>query len=117
MSERDEGSKMASEEELGDKWDRCVADTLLKTGTGLGLGVVFSLLLFKRRPWPVTLGAGFGMGYALSNCQHDFRRVASVHLAPVRGEGSMPPTEHSSPPEQSSLDSQTTSEKPDESQT
>ena len=40
-------------------------------GTGLALGSVFSLLLFKRRMWPLTfgLGAGFGMGYA--NCQND----------------------------------------------
>ena len=28
-------SKVASEDELGEKWDRCVADTILKTGTSL----------------------------------------------------------------------------------
>ena len=26
---------VASEDELGEKWDRCVADTILKTGTSL----------------------------------------------------------------------------------
>ena len=36
------------------------------------------------RPWPVALGAGFGFGYAMSNCQHDFRRVQSVYLRPVQ---------------------------------
>ena len=28
-------STVASEDELGEKWDRCVADTILKTGTSL----------------------------------------------------------------------------------
>ena len=28
-------SKVASEDELGEKWDRCVADTILKTGMSL----------------------------------------------------------------------------------
>ena len=34
------------------------------------------------RPWPVALGTGFGLGFAMSNCQHDFRRVESVYLRP-----------------------------------
>ncbi|XP_042892053.1 MICOS complex subunit Mic10-like [Penaeus japonicus] len=66
------GSK--SEDILGEKWDRCVADTLIKIGGGLTLGVVFSAIVFKRRQWPVIfgLGSGFGMGYA--NCQHEFNQ-------------------------------------------
>ena len=32
----------------------------------------------------MTLGGGFGLGYAMSNCQHDFRRVESVYLRPVK---------------------------------
>uniref|UniRef100_A0A0K8RFJ3 MICOS complex subunit MIC10 n=1 Tax=Ixodes ricinus TaxID=34613 RepID=A0A0K8RFJ3_IXORI len=54
-----------SEDVLGEKWDKCIADTLIKMGAGLGVGVVFSLVLFKRRAWPVVfgLGSGFGMGY------------------------------------------------------
>ncbi|XP_064383848.1 MICOS complex subunit Mic10-like isoform X2 [Halichondria panicea] len=80
MTER----KVASEDEPGEKWDRCIADAIVKTGTGFGLGLAFSLLLFKRRPWPVALGSGFGLGYASSNCQHDFRRLPSVYLRPVK---------------------------------
>ncbi|KAF2368776.1 Protein of unknown function DUF543 [Trinorchestia longiramus] len=65
-------SKTKSEDVLGEKWDRCVADTLIKMGGGLGVGVVFSVLFFKRRRWPIIfgVGSGFGMGYA--NCQHLF---------------------------------------------
>ncbi|ROT71229.1 putative mitochondrial inner membrane organizing system protein 1-like [Penaeus vannamei] len=36
-----------SEDILGEKWDRCVADTLIKIGGGLTLGVVFSAIVFK----------------------------------------------------------------------
>ncbi|XP_065890092.1 MICOS complex subunit Mic10-like [Dysidea avara] len=73
----------ASEDELGLKWDRCVADLILKTGAGFGIGLVFSLML-RRRPWPVLVGTGFGLGYSSSNCQHDFKRVDSLFLRPVR---------------------------------
>merc|ERR1711974_193858 len=60
-----------AEDVLGHKFDKCLVDTSIKVGTGLVVGSVFSLLLFKRRMWPVTfgLGTGFGMGYA--NCQND----------------------------------------------
>merc|ERR1711962_810792 len=60
-----------AEDVLGQKFDKCLVDTSIKVGTGLVVGSVFSLLLFKRRMWPVTfgLGTGFGMGYA--NCQND----------------------------------------------
>ncbi|TNM86400.1 hypothetical protein fugu_006630 [Takifugu bimaculatus] len=38
-----------SEKELGKKWDRCLADAAIKLGSGLGLGIVFSVLFFKRK--------------------------------------------------------------------
>ncbi|XP_029829165.2 MICOS complex subunit Mic10 [Ixodes scapularis] len=65
-----------SEDVLGEKWDKCIADTLIKMGAGLGVGVVFSVVLFKRRAWPVVfgLGSGFGMGY--NHCQHMFNESA-----------------------------------------
>jgi inner membrane organizing system protein 1 len=37
-----------SELEFGEKVDRCLADGLVKFGTGLGLGMVFSAVLFRR---------------------------------------------------------------------
>lgn len=36
-----------SELELGQKWDRCLQDCLIKFGSGVGLGIVFSVVLFR----------------------------------------------------------------------
>ena len=36
-----------SELELGLKWDRCLQDSLIKVGSGIGLGIVFSVVLFR----------------------------------------------------------------------
>ncbi|KAM8866985.1 MICOS complex subunit MIC10-like [Synchiropus splendidus] len=63
----------------GRKWDRCLADTAVKTLTGLGVGIVFSALFFKRRTWPVTFGSGMGLGMGYSNCQQDFRSLHLIH--------------------------------------
>ncbi|XP_061004040.1 MICOS complex subunit MIC10 isoform X1 [Dama dama] len=68
-----------SESELGRKWDRCLADAVVKIGTGFGLGLVFSLTLFKRRMWPLAFGSGMGLGMAYSNCQHDFQAPYLLH--------------------------------------
>ncbi|CAF1143755.1 unnamed protein product [Adineta steineri] len=64
---------VASEDVNGEKWDRCLTDTVVKTASGLALGIVFSAILFKRRPWPVFLGTGIGIGMGYSNCQNDLR--------------------------------------------
>ncbi|KAH3768894.1 hypothetical protein DPMN_170111 [Dreissena polymorpha] len=70
-----------SEDVLGQKWDRCLTDTGLQfvTGAGIGLVHVFSLLFFKRRPWPGTLGGGNGLGMGYANCQHDFEAPYILH--------------------------------------
>ena len=63
-----------SEDVLGQKWDRCLVDAGIKLAGGLAVGSIFSLLLFKRRSWPLVfgMGAGFGMGY--QNCQMEFNK-------------------------------------------
>ena len=63
-----------SEDILGQRWDKCLADTAIKLGGGLAIGSIFSLMLFKRRTWPIVfaLGSGFGMGY--QNCQVEFNK-------------------------------------------
>ncbi|XP_060765950.1 MICOS complex subunit MIC10-like [Neoarius graeffei] len=66
-------------EERGRKWDRCLADSAVKFVTGLSVGALFSVLLFKRRAWPIVFGAGMGIGMACSNCQHDFRSPYLLH--------------------------------------
>uniref|UniRef100_A0AAZ3R679 MICOS complex subunit MIC10 n=1 Tax=Oncorhynchus tshawytscha TaxID=74940 RepID=A0AAZ3R679_ONCTS len=44
-----------------------------KPGAGLGLGIVFSVVFFKRHTWPVAFGLGMGLGMAYTNCQNDLR--------------------------------------------
>ncbi|KAL4221509.1 MICOS complex subunit MIC10 [Mactra antiquata] len=72
-------NSVRSEDVLGQKWDRCLADTSIKTVTGAAVGIVFSVLFFKKRPWPVTLLAGIGFGMGYSNCQHDFQTPYIKH--------------------------------------
>ncbi|XP_063409911.1 MICOS complex subunit Mic10-like [Mytilus trossulus] len=78
-----------SEDVLGEKWDRCIADTAIKTASGLGVGIVLSFILFKRKTWPVALGTGFGLGMGYSNCQNDFQQPNLLHgkrvKAPLNG--------------------------------
>ncbi|CAL8253771.1 MICOS complex subunit MIC10 [Gadus morhua] len=68
-----------SEKELGKKWDRCLADGAVKIGAGLGLGIVLSVVFFKRRTWPISFGLGTGLGMAASNCQNDLRSHYVLH--------------------------------------
>ena len=68
---------------------------------GLAVGSVFSLVLFKRRMWPITFGlgenvylqlggrlhcilagSGFGMGY--NNCERDFNEPYMVHVSKLK---------------------------------
>lgn len=37
---------------------------IIRSSLGLSFGVVFSVLLFKRRAWPAWVGLGFGAGRA-----------------------------------------------------
>ncbi|XP_041061760.1 MICOS complex subunit MIC10 isoform X1 [Cetorhinus maximus] len=62
-----------AETEIARKAERCMADALVKLGVGFGLGIVFSVVVFKRRVWPITFGAGMGIGMAYANCQNDFQ--------------------------------------------
>lgn len=64
---------LASEDVYGEKWDRCLTDTIVKTGrstrlsctyvndcysiaSGLALGIVFSAVLFKRKFMDENIG-------------------------------------------------------------
>ncbi|KAF9699981.1 hypothetical protein EKO04_001967 [Ascochyta lentis] len=66
-----------SEALLNEKWDRCLSSMLIRSGLGLSFGIVFSVLLFKRRAWPATVGLGFGAGRAWEECDNSFKRAAS----------------------------------------
>ncbi|KAL5114143.1 Mitochondrial inner membrane organizing system component [Pleosporales sp. CAS-2024a] len=66
-----------SEALLNEKWDRCLSSMMIRSGLGLGFGVVFSVLLFKRRAWPAFVGLGFGAGRAWEECDNSFKRAAA----------------------------------------
>jgi inner membrane organizing system protein 1 len=57
------------------QWDRCLSSLLIRSSLGLSFGVVFSVLLFKRRAWPAFVGLGFGAGRAYEECNGSFLRT------------------------------------------
>ncbi|EFN77419.1 MICOS complex subunit Mic10 [Harpegnathos saltator] len=73
---------LKTEDEVGQKWDRCFTDVILKLGGGVALGGVFSLFFFKRRKWPMIIGAGFGLGMAYSNCEKDINASIRQQKSP-----------------------------------
>ena len=63
-----------SEDVLGERWDRCLVDTGIKLAGGFAIGTIFSLLLFKRRSWPIVFGVGSGFGMGYQNCQAELNK-------------------------------------------
>eukprot|EP00056_Hartaetosiga_gracilis_P022952 m.34158 g.34158 ORF g.34158 m.34158 type:complete len:94 (+) comp9909_c1_seq1:1205-1486(+) len=61
------------------KWDRCLSKSIQYTGAGFGFGVLFSLVMFRRKAWPLAMGTGFGAGMAYSSCQFDFLHPDLIH--------------------------------------
>ena len=45
---------------------------IIKSSLGLSFGVVFSVLLFKRKAWPAWIGLGFGAGRAWEEADGTF---------------------------------------------
>merc|ERR1712076_104021 len=54
------------------KLDIALKDTAIKSGTGVAIGGIFSLL-FRRRRWPLVLGLGVGLGMGVANFQHSLK--------------------------------------------
>lgn len=50
------------------QWDHCLSTLLIRSTLGASFGVIFSVILFKRRAWPVFTGLGFGAGRAWEEC-------------------------------------------------
>lgn len=63
---------------LNDRWDVVLSNTIVKTGLGFGVGVLASVLLFKRRAFPVWLGVGFGLGRGYAEGDAIFRSPAGL---------------------------------------
>ncbi|KAI9715360.1 MAG: Mitochondrial inner membrane organizing system component [Candelaria pacifica] len=67
-------SKPASEALLNEKWDHAISSMLIRSTLGLSFGVIFSVLLFKRRAWPAWVGLGFGAGRSWEEADAAFKR-------------------------------------------
>ncbi|KAG7579986.1 hypothetical protein FFLO_00194 [Filobasidium floriforme] len=63
---------VASEDVVARKTCSQLADFVVSSGIGFSVGVVASVLLFRRRGWPVALSTGFGAGVAYQNCNASF---------------------------------------------
>ncbi|KAL1745992.1 hypothetical protein HDZ31DRAFT_62658 [Schizophyllum fasciatum] len=76
---------LSSEDIIGQKYDRCLADFLVKTGVGFSAGVVASVILFRRKTWPITLATGFGAGMSYADCDRAFNptRIPGTRVQPV----------------------------------
>jgi hypothetical protein len=62
----------ASEDVMGDAWDRCAEDVLIKFGVGV-LGGAVGTFLFKGKHLKsatVGVGAGVGIGSGYTECQY-----------------------------------------------
>jgi inner membrane organizing system protein 1 len=62
--------------DLEKQWDQCLSNLVVKSALGAGFGIVFSVLLFKRRAWPATIGLGFGAGRGYAECDREFKGAA-----------------------------------------
>ncbi|WFD30372.1 Mitochondrial inner membrane organizing system component [Malassezia sp. CBS 17886] len=76
---------LPSEDVLNRKMDLCLSNAIVKTGIGFSAGVVLSVLLLRRRAWPVWLGTGFGLGSAYTDCERSFNPVSvpGVRVVPA----------------------------------
>lgn len=64
-----------AEDEFGRKIDRCITDMGIKSVSGLAIGSVLSLLIFKRKAWPIIMGTGFGAGVSYRTCEKDLNSM------------------------------------------
>jgi len=74
----------SSENIVSQKYDRCLADLVVKAGVGFSAGIVLSVILFRRRAWPVGLTTGFGLGAAYADCDRSFNpaRIPGTRIIP-----------------------------------
>ncbi|KAE8244753.1 hypothetical protein A4X13_0g6299 [Tilletia indica] len=84
--------KVSSEDIISQKTDLCISNTIVKTGLGFSAGVIASVLLFRRRAFPVWIGTGFGLGSGYTDCERSFNPVSvpGVRIVPASGSSSSP---------------------------
>ncbi|KAJ3893853.1 hypothetical protein GG344DRAFT_42490, partial [Lentinula edodes] len=59
-------------------------------GVGFSVGVVASVILFKRRTFPIALSTGFGAGAAYADCDRSFNpaRIPGTRIIPASSSAS-----------------------------
>lgn len=58
------------------QWDHAISSILVKSTLGFSFGILFSVLLFKRRAWPVYFSTGVGAGRGWEDADgKSFRRL------------------------------------------
>ncbi|KAG6448650.1 MICOS complex subunit MIC10-like [Manduca sexta] len=65
------GNKNEPEDDYSAKLDMCLTDGIVKTGSGVLIGALTSVLFFRRRRWPIIAGMGMGIGLAYANCEFE----------------------------------------------
>jgi inner membrane organizing system protein 1 len=55
-------------------FDKFVANAVIKTGYGFGIGLLCAILI-KRRWFPIHLGTGSGLGFALSDYNKQLKEI------------------------------------------
>ncbi|CAH2086892.1 unnamed protein product [Euphydryas editha] len=66
------------EDEYSAKLDMCLTDGIIKTGSGIVLGALSSVLFLGRRRWPIIAGMGMGIGLAYANCEYELNSKKKV---------------------------------------
>jgi len=98
MSNESTAKPTSSENIVAQKYDRCLADLVVKSGVGFSVGVIASVILFRRRGWPIALSTGFGAGAAYADCDRSFnparipgtRVVSAQELAALAAQAQQP---------------------------
>ncbi|XP_034233728.1 MICOS complex subunit Mic10-like [Thrips palmi] len=60
-----------SQQQAGKRMDKLITASLTQVGVSLAWGLVASLVFFKRKSWPVVVGAGFGVGAAYADISNE----------------------------------------------
>ncbi|KIY49836.1 hypothetical protein FISHEDRAFT_65207 [Fistulina hepatica ATCC 64428] len=70
----------SSEEIIGQK-----ARFRRTSGIGFSAGIVASVILFRRKTWPISLATGFGAGMAYADCDRSFNptRIPGSRIVPT----------------------------------
>lgn len=64
----------------------CCPSLIFKSllGVGLGVGALLSLVIFRRRLWPIHYGVGIGFGYALKDFELQLNNVPGSRHCPMK---------------------------------